>query len=83
MTKTPVFLASGQGVVPLMILGIPAAIVGVVCVVVAVWRGLTRADTKKGDTRLIFVGLALIAFLFVSPRLDPLVFWFINRFSHH
>jgi hypothetical protein len=78
--QLPLIIASGQGVIPFLFLGVPAAAIGVICLGVAVVLTLKKNDAAKKTVRkLSVIGALLIAFLFVSPTLDPVVFWVLDR----
>ena len=78
--KLPLIIASGQGVIPFVFLGLPAAAIGVVCLCVAMGLALKKKEENRKTVRkLSVIGVLLIAFLFVSPTLDPVVFWVLDR----
>ena len=78
--KIPLIIASGQGMIPFLFLGVPAALIGIVCLGVALFLGMKKKEEdRKAVRNLSAIGVLLIVFLFVSPRLDPVVFWVLDR----
>lgn len=76
----PLIIASGQGLIPFLLLGVPAAIIGIVCLGVALYLGLKKKEEdKKTVWKLSVIGILLIAFFFISPSLDPVVLWVLDR----
>ena len=72
----PLYLASGHGLLLIVFLGVPAATIGMAFFGAA---GLLAARKTKEDMRgaLVFavIGAVFLSFLFICPRLDPLVCW--------
>ena len=78
--KFPPIIASGQGLIPFLFLGVPAAIIGVACLIVAATlASKKKTEDKKTVRKLSIIGVLLIAFLFISPSLDPITNWVIER----
>jgi hypothetical protein len=76
----PVIIASGQGIAPFVFIGLPAAAVGVTCLVAAVILALKK---KKEDNRAVIMlgiaGVVLLGVFLVSPSLEPVTDWVVNR----
>ena len=78
----PILIASGHGLLLVIFLGIPAATVGMAFFGAAALLAARKTkEDMKGALVFAVIGAILFSFLFVSPRLDPLVDWAIGHKS--
>jgi len=76
----PLFIAAGHGLLLILLLGVPAAAIGLAFFGAA---ALLAARKTKEDMRGAFLftvmGVILCSILFFSPKLVPLVYWAIGH----
>jgi hypothetical protein len=75
--KIPLLIAHGEGLITFMFIGIPAALIGIVCLGVAAYLALKKEDEERsnGYTAKILAGVGafLLVLAFVSPVLGRFV----------
>ena len=70
MMTFPASLASGQGVIPFLLVGVPAGVIGLICLLVAGILALKKKPNEKRSIWILLgVGVLLIAFLCIPPCL--------------
>jgi hypothetical protein len=80
--KIPLLLAHGAESIPVILIGAPAALVGLVCLLVA-WK-LALSNTQCDDRvalKLSLIGVALIGCLMISPWLGFVTTWLFKFLS--
>ncbi|MEO6995357.1 MAG: hypothetical protein ABI273_17255 [Lacunisphaera sp.] len=75
--RFPLFLGHGELLIPVIFIGLPAAFLGLICLVLAVVGYYRRKASKlsRWTKYLGFAGLALWVIAFCSPAMLPLVDW--------
>ena len=79
--KFPIIIASGQGILPFVMFGIPAAIIGFSLLIWAMVLVLKKK--KESDTAIVVlscVGVLLIAFILVAPKFESQAYWVLSLF---
>lgn len=72
--KLPLFIAHGEGVITLVFLGFPAALIGIVCLIVSAVLAAKKKEEDRKTVRVLAAcgGGALLVTLF-SPFIGRLI----------
>jgi anaerobic C4-dicarboxylate transporter len=82
--KIPLIVASGQGIIPLVFVGFPSVLIGVVCLAFAGFlTDRKKEEDRKFRRRLAIVGAAFLALALISPMLDPVVLTIMRQIFGH
>lgn len=66
--KVPLLIAHGQGLITLVLIGFPAALIGVVCLIVtAVLAAKGKEEDRRTVRQLGIVGICALGIAFLSP----------------
>lgn len=71
--KVPLIVASGQALIPYLLIGFPSILIGIVCLSVRNSTGTAEDKDRRSRRRLAILGGAFFALALLSPTLNPLL----------